>query len=138
MIIYNEMEIVNDEFIWNSQFGDATSSQFRSKKIAAENAMDKFYMSKPELYERGYLRSIVVQFSVGMLRPPNPNFPGDYYYSRAKVEQHFEKSSNLTIKMYQDLHKDLTTNVSGVIEAGVYVINPLVSISSKYIGNRST
>ena len=105
--------------------------------------MDKFYVSRNERWDLGYQRSIVVQFSQGMLKPTTNN--NDRYYTNAKVEQHFYPDPSIfsdpdnptddeigeLMKRYQEIHKEITENATGLLDASLndpYEINPLVSI----------
>jgi hypothetical protein len=90
--------------------------------------MDEFYMDNNETYHRGYLRSIVVQFAQGMLRSGFTN----QFYTRAKVEQHFQNNTDLNIMDYIVLHRNITDDVNGIMKLNEYKINPQTSINSEF------
>ena len=96
--------------------------------------MDKFYVSRNETWDLGYQRSIVVQFSKGMVKSGNPG--QEKYYTNAKVEQHFYPypahvaDIGKFLENYQKIHGEILQNLTNPneMDPGKYAINPLVSI----------
>ena len=95
--------------------------------------MDKFYVNRNETWNLGYQRSIVVQFSKGMVK--STGGAQSKYYTNAKVEQHFYPypahvaDIGKFIEEYQKIHTEILNNVTDYeLETGKFKINPLVSI----------
>ena len=146
IVIYNEMQITTQSFDWiedsvNPPLEDAGSQKFKDYKRKAELSMDKFYVSRNETWDLGYQRSIVVQFSKGMVRPGgNPQNP--QYFTNAKVEQHFYNYSTSDLGQfildYKRIHKEIlknensTTLIPNEMDRGKFAINPQVDIQQTH------
>ena len=148
IVIYNEMQIKTQSYDWiedsvNPPLEDAGSQKFKDYKRKAELSMDKFYVSRNETWDLGYQRSIVVQFSKGMVRPDgNPQNP--QYFTNAKVEQHFypypahKADLGKFILDYTRIHDEIlknensTTLIPNEMDRGKFAINPQVDIQQTH------
>lgn len=132
-IFWNEMEITSMN--WNPQLTNAKTTLFKNEKAKVEREvrqtrhymrisskpvlkmlsfqLNAFYLTKPDLFEQGYLRTVVVKFHQGALKGYDASVGADQYCVKVTVEHQFQGDTTIDLGTLKNAHRTLVQNVSG-------------------------